>query len=343
MSLGGGSLPSVGQPLPYRGESLRVVLLEDRAPPPMLPSPPMRYRFLTADVFTDRPFGGNPLAVFPDARGLATEQMQQTARELNLSETVFVLPPGDPGHTRKLRIFTPEAELPFAGHPTVGTAYVLASIGEIPLAGPETRIVFEEGVGPVPVTIQAEGGKPVFCQLSAAKMPEFGPSPSSRADLAEMLGLAPEDILDGADSIQAVSCGVPFLFIPLRDRRAVGRARLRTDRWEALVRGTWAQEVYVFARDPELAGSDLRSRMFAPRMGIAEDPATGGAAAPLGGYLASRAPERDGTLSWVIEQGFEMGRPSLLHLEVDKKDGEITAVRVGGSSVLMSEGTMEIG
>jgi len=302
----------------------------------------MRYRFLTADVFTDRPFGGNPLAVFPDARGLTTEQMQQTARELNLSETVFVLPPDDPGHTRKLRIFTPGTELPFAGHPTVGAAFVLAATGEIPLDGEETRIVCEEGVGPVPVTIRAEDGKPVFAQLSAAKMPEFGPPPPSRIELAEMLGLDPEDLLAGADSPQAVSCGVPFLFVPLRNRDAVGRARLRTDRWEAIVSGFWAQDVYVFARDPELPGSHMRSRMFAPRMGITEDPATGGAAASFGGYLASREPERNGTLRWVIEQGFEMGRPSLLHLEVDKQDGEIIAVRVGGSSVLMSEGIMEI-
>jgi trans-2,3-dihydro-3-hydroxyanthranilate isomerase len=303
----------------------------------------MRYRFLTADVFTDRPFGGNPLAVFPDAREIPAERFQKVARELNLSETVFVLPPDDPGHTRKLRIFTPGVELPFAGHPTVGTAYVLASIGEIPLSGAETGIVFEEGVGPVPVMIRSEGGRPVFSQLSAAKRPEFRPLPQSRADLAEMLSLAPEDILDGSDAPQAVSCGVPFLFVPLRDRSAVGRARLRTDRWEALVSGTWAQEVYVFARDPELAGSDLRARMFGPRVGIVEDPATGAAASSFGGYLGSRVPERDGTLRWVIEQGFEMGRPSLIHLEADKKDGQVTAVRVGGSSVLVSEGTMEIG
>jgi trans-2,3-dihydro-3-hydroxyanthranilate isomerase len=305
----------------------------------MLPSALMRYRYLTADVFTDRPFGGNPLAVFPDARGIPDARMQQTARELNLSETVFVLPPDDPKHTRKLRIFTPAAEIPFAGHPTVGTAFVLGAVGEVPLDGAETRVIFEEGVGPVPVTIRAHGGLPVFAALTAAKLPEVGPPPPALRDLAEMLSLQPADLLDGAE---AVSCGVPFLYIPLRDRDAVRRARVRLDRWEELVAGSWAQEVYVFARDPELPGSHLRSRMFAPRMGIVEDPATGSATASLGGYLASRSPERDGTLRWVIEQGFEMGRPSLLHLEVDQWDGAVTAVRVGGSSVLMSEGWMEI-
>jgi trans-2,3-dihydro-3-hydroxyanthranilate isomerase len=310
----------------------------------------MRYRFLTADVFTDRPFGGNPLAVFPDARGIPGERMQQIAREFNLSETVFVLPPEDPAHTRKLRIFAPASELPFAGHPTVGTAFVLAAIGEVALAGGETRAVFEEGVGPVPVMIRAEGGRPVFTQLTAAKLPEVGPPPPPTPELAEMLSLDPADLLDGlpdeenasGDRPEAVSCGVPFLYIPLRNRDAVRRARLRADRWEALLGGYWAQEVYVFARDPELPGSHVRSRMFAPRMGIVEDPATGAATASFGGYLASRAPERDGTLHWVIEQGFEMGRPSILHLEADKQDGRITAVRVGGSSVLMSEGWMEV-
>ena len=302
----------------------------------------MRYRYLTADVFTDRPFGGNPLAVFPEARGISDQRMQQVAREMNLSETVFVLPSEDSRHTRKLRIFTPGTELPFAGHPTVGTAFVLAAIGEIPLAGAETRIVFEEGVGPVPVLIQAEDGKPIFSQLTAAKLPEVGPPPPSIPDLAAMLSLEPADLLDGDNAPEAVSCGVPFLYIPLRDRDAVRRARLRTDLWEKLVAGFWATEVYVFARDPELPGSHVRSRMFAPRMGIVEDPATGAATASFGGYLASRSPERDGTLRWVIEQGFEMGRPSILHLEADKRDGQVTAVRVGGSSVLVSEGRMEI-
>jgi trans-2,3-dihydro-3-hydroxyanthranilate isomerase len=302
----------------------------------------MRYRYLTADIFTDRPFGGNPLAVFPEARGISGERMQQTAREFNLSETVFVLPPDDPGHTRRLRIFTPGTELPFAGHPTVGTAFLLAAIGDVKLEGEETRVTFEEGLGPVPVMIRAKDGKPVFSQLTAAKLPETGPPAPPIPELAEMLSLDPEDLLDGEDAPEAFSCGVAFVYVPLRSREAVGRAKLRQDLWEKTLSNFWATEVYVFARDPELKGSDLRSRMFAPRMGVAEDPATGAATASLGGYLGNRAPERDGTLRWTIEQGFEMGRPSLLYLEVDKADGRITEVRVGGSSVLMSEGWMEI-
>lgn len=302
----------------------------------------MRYRFLTSDVFTDRIFGGNPLAVFPDGQGLSTEQMQRTARELNLSETVFVLPPESPDHTRKLRIFTPSTELPFAGHPTVGTAIVLASIGGVPLDGAETRIVFEEGVGPVPVLIRSEGDVPVFAQLSAARLPEPGPPPPSVDELAELLSIDPGDILTGDDAPENVSAGVPFLFIPVRDRSVLARCRVRMDRWDALLAGPEAPELYVFSRDPELPGSDFRARMFGPGLGIPEDPATGGAATAFGGYVGVRAPERDATLRFTIEQGFEMGRPSLLHLEVDKRDGKVTAVRVGGGAVLVSEGTMEI-
>lgn len=303
----------------------------------------MRCRFVTADVFTSRPLEGNPLAVFPDARGLSDNLMQRIARELNLSETVFVLPPDEARNTRCLRIFTPKTELPFAGHPTVGTAYVLAALGEIPLAGDETRIVLEERVGPVPVLIRCQEGRPVFTQLSVAKLPEQGPTPPEASELAEMLSLAPDDVLSlGEDHPQGFSCGGPFLFIPLRGRDALRRARLRLDVWEEILLGGWAREVYLFCREPELPGSHIRARMFAAELGIGEDPATGAAVSALGGYLGIRAPERDGTLAWIVEQGFEMGRPSLLHLEVDKRGGEITAVRVGGSSVLVSEGTMEV-
>ncbi len=306
----------------------------------------MRCRFITADVFTSRPLEGNPLAVFPDARGLSDNLMQRIAREMNLSETVFVLPPDDPQNTRCLRIFTPRTELPFAGHPTVGTAYVLAALGEIPLTGDETRIVFEEPVGPVPVLIRAEEGRPhrpIFTQLSVAKLPEAGPTPPGAAELAEMLSLAPEDVLStGEDHPQGFSCGNPFLFIPLRDRGALGRARLRIDLWEDMLQDGWASKMYLICREPELPGSHIRARMFSPDLGIGEDPATGAAVSALGGYLGIRASERDGTVQWVVEQGFEIGRPSLLHLEVDKKDGEITGVRVGGSTVLVAEGTMEL-
>ena len=302
----------------------------------------MRHRFLTADVFTDTIFGGNQLAVFPDATGIPDERLLDITREFNYSETVFVHPPSSSAFTRRLRIFTPGGEVPFAGHPTVGTAHVLAAIGEIPLAGAETKIVLEEKVGPVPVTIFAEQGRPVRAQLSVAKLPETGSPPPSRERLAEVLGLDAQELMGGTMSPQAVSCGLPFLFVPVRDRAAVAKARVRLDRWEMTLGGYEAPEIFVFAKGGERPGSDIRARMFAPGLSVPEDPATGSACAALGGYLGARDARRDGTLRWVVEQGFEMGRPSILEIEVDKRDGAITAVRVAGATVMVSEGTLQL-
>jgi len=302
----------------------------------------MRYHFRTVDVFTDRLFGGNPLAVFPDARGLTDKDMQRVAREFNLSETVFVFPPRDANHTRQLRIYTPTVEILFAGHPTVGCAYVLAAIGEIPLTVDITPIVFEEQIGLVKVWIKARDGQPVFAQLAVAKLPEFGPEPPTLNDLARLLSLESADLLSASWTPRAVSCGVPFLCIPVRNRDALRRAQLRLDVLPTVLGTYWTQSVYVFSADPELSGSDWRVRMFAPSLGVAEDPATGAAAAAFAGYLADHTEADTGTLRWVIEQGFEMERPSLLEAEADKVDGKITAIRVGGNAVMISEGWMEI-
>ena len=298
----------------------------------------MRYRFFTADVFTDRPFGGNPLAVFPEAEGLGDAVMQKIAKEFNLSETVFVLPPEASDHTRKLRIFTPGREVPFAGHPTVGSAFVLAACGLLSLEGDETRIIFEEGVGPVPVLIRSQGGEPVFSQLSAAQMPEFGPPPPSGEDLAAALSLDPGD-LDPDFGPQAVSCGLPFLCVPLRSREALARARPRTDEWDRVIASFWADLAYLFVPEP---GGTLRARMFGPGYDVPEDPATGSAATALAGWLAHRDERPEGSFRWTIEQGIEMGRPSRIEAEADKVGGSVVGVRVGGPSVLMCEGWIDV-
>ena len=302
----------------------------------------MRRAFYTVDVFTDKIFGGNPLAVFPMAQGLSPAQMQQIAGELNLSETAFVNPAEDPAHTCSVRIFTPRIELPFAGHPTIGAAFVLAAIGQVALSGDQTRMVFEETVGPVRVDVQASDGRPVSARLWAAQMPVFGPPTPGRVELARLLSLDDEALADAPWSPQAVSCGVPFTFIPLRDRAALGQARLDVALWKRLLADFWAPHVYCVTLDPEQEGHDVRARMFAPAMGIEEDPATGAAASALAGYLGSRVALQDGRLRWAIEQGFEMGRPSVLEVEADKRDGEIVAVRVGGMCVMVSEGVMEV-
>ena len=301
-----------------------------------------KFRYLTADVFTDAPFSGNQLAVFPDARGIPEHRLLDVTREFNYSEATFVYPADDSAHTRRVRIFTPGAEVPFAGHPTVGTAHVLAAIGEITLTGDLTRIVFEEGVGPVPVSIRSSRGVPVSAQLSVAKLPEIGPLVASRDAIATTLGLDASELLGDDWSPEALSCGLPFLFVPVRDLAAVAKARVRMDAWDATLKGTWASELFVFAPGGERAGTAFHARMFAPGLNVPEDPATGSANAALAGYLAARDPRRDGLLMWRVEQGFEMGRPSIIDVEADMVNGQVTAVRVGGASVLVAEGTMTI-
>lgn len=311
----------------------------------------MPYKYHTADVFTDTPFSGNQLAVLPDARGLTTRQMATIAREFNFSETVFVLPPDDPAHTRRLRIFTPGSELPFAGHPTVGAAFVLAATGELELTGDETRIIFEEGVGPVSVVIHTANGRPVFAQLTTAAIPQKGHEVYDVLDLATVLSLAPDDIHDSErHRTEGWSAGVPFLFVPVKTLDALGRARIKVDAWEQMLRDSWAPEPFLFVETEESAAGDcvrrgdgvLRARMFSPAFGIPEDPATGSACAALGGYIAARSLKRDGTLSQTIHQGVEMGRPSRIEVEVDLVDGTVNAVRVGGASVLVSSGVLHV-
>ena len=302
----------------------------------------MRYSYYTADVFTDQIFGGNQLAVFPDATGLNPEQMQQVTREFNFSETAFVFPPQQSDNTRLVRIFTPDAEVPFAGHPTLGTAHVLADIGEIPLKSETTNIVFEEGVGPVKVRIQARDGQPLFTQLSVAMPPENGPPPPPVGDIAAVLTLNESDISVGKYAPAAMSCGLPFLFVPLKSLQAVQKASLSRDKWQTILSGYWAPHLFLFSSETEWEDTDLHARMFAPGLGVDEDPATGSAAVTLAGYLAGRDDLKTGTLKWVIEQGFEIGRKSVLTIEADKNAGEITDLRVGGPSVTVCRGKMEI-
>jgi trans-2,3-dihydro-3-hydroxyanthranilate isomerase len=301
-----------------------------------------KFRYLTADVFTDTPFGGNQLAVFPDARGIPEHRLLDVTREFNYAETTFVYPPSNPANTRQVRIFTPAAEVPFAGHPNVGTAHVLAAIGAIPLTGDTTKIVFEEKVGLVPVEIRSKNGAPVFAQLTAPRMPEVGPPPPGRAVLAKVLGLDAADFMDDPWMPQAMSTGLPFVFLPLASLAAVARARVRMDAWESAFKGAWSSELFVFARGGERPDTSFHARMFAPGLNVPEDAATGSACAALGGYLAARDTRRDGTLAWRVEQGFEMGRPSILEVEADVAAGKVTAVRVGGSSIVVCEGMMSI-
>lgn len=303
----------------------------------------MKHSFFTLDVFTDRAFGGNQLAVFPDAEAVPAERMQDIAREFNFSETVFVLPATDAAHARRVRIFTPGAELPFAGHPTVGTAHLLAATGVVPTTDGDNSFVLEEGVGPVRVSVRKERGEIVFAQLSAAKLPERLPRSAKAQAIADALSLAADDVIEDGVGPSTYSCGVPFHFARLRDIDAVSRAKLDQGAWNRGLTPVGINEIFLFADGGMLAGSDLHARMFAPGFGIPEDPATGSAVAALAGYLVALQKPADGTAKWTVEQGVEMGRPSLLHLEADINNGAISGVRVGGQSVIVTEGLMEIG
>ena len=300
----------------------------------------MSYRYHTADVFTDKMFGGNQLAVIMDARGLSTEQMQSITREFNYPESVFLFPAENPANTKRVRIFTPGYELPFAGHPTVGCAWVLAKTGEIDLDGGDTEIILEEGVGPVPVRIRSENGVPVFAQLTAAKIPERSDSPYDIAAVAASVSLDPDDIdLANGNAVEHWSAGLKFLHVPLKSLDALERARLKLHVWENTYSDDKLIGAYIFVPD----GNDYRVRMFGPDAGVPEDPATGSACAALGGYIGARSSLRDGMLRHSVIQGVEMGRPSRMELEVDLAGGAVKAVRVGGSSVLVASGELHIG
>jgi trans-2,3-dihydro-3-hydroxyanthranilate isomerase len=298
----------------------------------------MRYRFLTCDVFTTTRFGGNQLAVLPQASGLSDRQMQRIAREFNFAETTFVLPP-EQGHTRRLRIFTPMAEVPFAGHPNVGSAFVLASLGELGSLDRALTIRFEEKAGPVPIVVDRRDGL-IRCELTAPERLSVGRSIAPEM-MARALSLDAEDIVTRTHPPQVASVGLRFLFAELRDRASLQRARPRMDGFDALVADGMPPDVlvYVNGRDE----FDIRARVFAPLDGIPEDPATGSANVALGALLAAYDRAPSGSYRWRVAQGVEMGRPSVLEISAEKRDGEVVEARVAGTSVLVSEGEIEVG
>lgn len=298
------------------------------------------HRFVQVDVFTDRVFGGNPLAVVFDAAGLADGEMQAVAKEMNLSETTFILPPTRGDCAARVRIFTPARELPFAGHPTIGTAWVLATHGLLP--GKPSAFNLEEGIGPVPVTLEGDPARPSFLWMRHRE-PEWGPELANRAEVAAALSLADPDLVPGAP-IQTGSTGSRFLFVPLRDRATVDRAVLDVPK---IIRALGDQPlvgIFVFAPDPDPAAGRVHSRMFAPHTsGIPEDPATGSAAGPLGAYLVQhRLVKASEKVEIVSDQGVKMGRPSRLHIRGVTRDGRLDEIEVGGSVVPVIDGRLRV-
>ncbi len=299
----------------------------------------MPRRFVTLDVFTTRPFGGNPLAVVLDAQGLDDAAMQQITREFNLSETVFVLPPKNPAHRARLRIFTVAHELPFAGHPTVGAAVLLA------LEDKKTNATFllEETVGPVTcqVTTQgAQGARKGSAVFTVPRRAELEAVDLSREACADALGLDPSDIGFDAHRPVVASAGVPFLFIPLSNLTALARARPDEAAFIATL-GAFGEALYLYTLDEE-GDADFRARMFSPGLGIQEDPATGAAAAAFPAVLMDAENRIDGHHKVRIDQGFEMGRPSRVDLGFTVKDDQLVDATIGGGAVVIAEGVLHL-
>ncbi len=291
----------------------------------------MRRPFVTLDVFTSRRFAGNPLAIVLESAGLETSAMQAIAWEFNLPETVFVFPAADHAHTAKLRIFTPANELPFAGHPTIGAAVWLGRAGA-------AELVLEENIGPVRCHVEMIDAATGQARFALPRLPSPAQDVPSDEKIALALGLSATDIGCGDFRPCRWSAGIEFTFVPVRDLAAIGHARPNGEHFDSILGAGGPGRAYLFCQETMEAGHDFHARMFAPGMGIPEDPATGSAVAALAGIVAQRM---DGEHDLRIEQGYEMGRPSLITLSLTIRQSAIIAAAIGGEAVLVSEGTIE--
>jgi trans-2,3-dihydro-3-hydroxyanthranilate isomerase len=297
----------------------------------------MRRRFFTRDVFTTQRFVGNPLAVVLESAGLSDLAMQAIAREYNLPETVFVFPPNDPKHRARLRIFTPARELPFAGHPTVGTAVLLAHLD----GGSQQReVILGEKIGPVGCSVQPgkDSGSATF---GIPKLPEKTGSVADTAKLAAAINLKSSDLGFGNFAPEYWSAGNGFAFVPVRSLDAMARARPDMLHWPQLFGDDGPTGAYLYCGEGVNRNAAYRTRMFAPKMGITEDPATGSAAATFAGVLAASGRYADRLHTVNLEQGVEMGRPSLIRLSLDIRGAKLASATVGGDAIIVSEGTIE--
>lgn len=290
--------------------------------------------FVTLDVFTDQPFGGNPLAIFPNGCGLETATMQAIASELNLSETVFITYP-DGQETPRIRIFTPKVELPFAGHPLVGTAIFLAE--EARVAG-RAEIVMETAAGTVRGEVQSDAEGLTRAFITAPHAPVSGPAGSGEA-AAATLGLTLEDL---AFAPSAYSAGVPYVFVPVASRALLSRVSLDLTRWKESFRDAWASAIFAYTMDDWMCGSQVHGRMFGPGVGIPEDPATGSAAAALTGVLRDIQKLDECDAEWNLFQGEDMGRPSSIRIQASISEGAVKQARIGGTAVRRIVGKMRL-
>jgi trans-2,3-dihydro-3-hydroxyanthranilate isomerase len=300
-------------------------------------------KYYQADVFTRQAFGGNPVAVFPDSQGLTDYQLQQIAREMNLSETVFVLPPTDQAAVVRLRIFTPIQEIPFAGHPVLGTFYVLAELGLIAVTDGVTRVMQECNIGLFPVELHAREGQVTHVVMTQPK-PLFLGSVDEQEDLfdiAKALGLSINQIVDTKKPVMVVSTGLPVVIVPVRTLTAVRSIVPDAAAIVEVCERVGTNGIMVFTTMTVEDHSTVHTRMFAPAIGILEDPATGSASGAMGAYLVHNGLVEVGPMTeLIVEQGYEIERPSRILVQVESDDDAIQEVKVGGQCVMVVEGTL---
>ena len=298
----------------------------------------MKYTYYICDVFTNKRFGGNQLAVLPDARGLNDRQMQQIAREFNFSESTFVFP-ADEGNTRKVQIFTPTREVPFAGHPNIGTAFVLATAGELGEIDESTQVVFEEKAGLVRISIHKSGQGIISCEFKAPQIFSLGKELPAEM-LAEALCLHASEIVTDIHPPIVASVGLPFVMVELRDRSILQKANINPNGFQRVAEQGVMPDIHLYVQSND--EFDIRTRMFAPHDGVPEDPATGSANCALAGLLSHFHESASGKFDWRIAQGVEIGRPSLLQARAEKKADKVLSTWIGGGCVMVSEGNIYV-
>jgi trans-2,3-dihydro-3-hydroxyanthranilate isomerase len=303
----------------------------------------MKYNYYIADVFTKQIFSGAQIAVFPNAEGLSQQQMQRVARELNLSETVFVFHPDKQTTNRVMRIFSPQSEIDFAGHPIIATAYVLASCGDIQLDATITPMVFEQNTGPVNVNITAEDGQPSFVQFTRKATSIIDRFTPSDEELASFLSIQQSELDHKKYAARLVSCGVPYLIVPVWRYESVRNAKFNYAAWsQSTAPQTAAQEILLFAPKTPFADTDFNARLLGSRIGMHEDPPVGNAMPAFASYLCSFEFMQKGTYTFAVDRGDESSRRSVLNLEMDHKGSDTLTIRVGGAAVMVAEGVMNI-
>lgn len=302
----------------------------------------MQLDYHILDVFTDKRFSGNPLAVVLDAARLKTGEMSAIAREFNLSETVFVLPPENPAHSARIRIFTPQRELSFAGHPTVGTATLLAALRNGSGSEHDAIVALEQGIGTVRVGVRLRGPAAPFAEFDAPRLPELNAASLSSEMIADALGLVPREIGFENHAPRRIDAGNSFLHVPVATMDALGRAKVNASEWMRSIAPLDVVGVFLYTRQCIHTTSAFHARMFAPEAGVTEDPATGSAAVGFAGAAFAFDEYPDGTHKRTIEQGYEMGRPSHIVLTLVVKGGKLTVVRIGGHAVRVAEGKLTV-